>query len=216
MIFLQYLPFSLHWIVKNNIGGGIKTLIDLGCGDGSFTKDISFGKGWKMTGVELYDDSIKRAQNLGIYDQIIKSDVTELPKISSKKYDVVMCIQVIEHLSKEAGERVLKEWEKLAKNKIIVATPVGFMKFDRVERKKDKNKLQKHLSGWKPEEFKERGYRVYGQGLKLVYGESGLVRKLPPVFWPFLILLSYLVSPVVYLFPKLGTYMIAVKDINKK
>lgn len=216
MILLDRLPFTLHWIVKKNIGKNVKTIIDLGCGDGSFTKDISYGEKWKITGVELYDDSIKRAEGLKLYEQIVKSDVTAIPRgINKNKYDVVVSIQVIEHLSKKVGEAALQKWENLAKKKVIIATPVGFMKFDRVERKKDKNKLQKHLSGWDPEEFRERGYRVYGQGLKLVYGENGLVRKMHPIFWPFLIVLSYLIAPAVFLFPKLGTYMIAVKNIKK-
>lgn len=213
MILLDRLPFTLHWLVKRYIGENVKTVIDLGCGDGSFTKDVSYGKNWKITGIELFDDSIKRAKGLRLYEQIIKSDVTAIPRsIKKNKYDVVLSIQVIEHLKKETGKAVLKEWEDLAKKRVIITTPVGFIKFDRVEREKDKNKLQKHLSGWSPEEFRERGYKVYGQGLKLVYSENGLVRKLHPIFWPFLILLSYLAAPLVLLFPKMGTYMIAVKE----
>lgn len=212
MFFLKYLPFSLHWIIKSNVDKKIKTIIDLGCGDGSFTKDISSGEDWVITGLELYDSSIRQAKKLGIYKHIIRGDITKIPeKIKHKKYDLTLAIQVIEHLNKQQGELALKKWESLARRKIIISTPVGYIKFDRVEKEKDKNKLQKHLSGWSPEEFRQRGYKVYGQGLKIVYGENGLVRKLHPIFWPFLILFSYLLAPVVYQFPKMGAYMIAVK-----
>ena len=217
MIFLKYLPFSLHWIIRRSIGNKNKTILDLGCGDGSFTRDISVGEDWQIIGLELYENSIRQAKELMIYNQVLKGDVTRIPRsITSKKYDVVFLSQVIEHLPKSVGELALKRWEKLAKKKMIVTTPVGFMEFDRVEKRgMEENKLQKHLSGWKPEEFSKRGYKVYGQGVNFIYGKDGLVRKTHPIFWLVLILISYLTSPIVYYFPKLGTYMVAVKPIKR-
>jgi len=216
MILLKYIPFSLHWIVKNCIGDNIKTVLDLGCGDGTFTKDISFKENWQITGVELYSGAIDQARKSRVYKEVIKADVTKVSQsILNQKFDLVLSSQVIEHLNKEVGEECLKKWEKLTRKKIIITTPVGFIEFDRVEKRgKEKNKLQNHLSGWSPEEFENRGYRVYGQGAKLIYGENGLVRKVHPIFWPFLIIFSYLFAPLAFYYPSLGTYMIAVKDVN--
>lgn len=216
MIFLKYFPFSLHWIVRHCLDNHIKTILDLGCGDGSFTKDVSSGENWQITGVELYDDSIKKARRSEIYKRVVKASITKLPpSIINKKYDVVLLIHVIEHLDKKKVVRFLKEWEKLATKKVVVSTPVGFMEFDRVEMKyKEKNKLQKHLSGWHPREFRERGYKVYGQGVKLIYGQQGLIRKLHPVFWPLLIGFSYFLAPFVFFFPSMSSYMIAVKNME--
>jgi len=216
MIFLKHFPFTLHWIVRKSIGSNIKTVLDLGCGDGDFTKDIS-DESWKITGVELYNDSINRAKKQGVYEEVIKGDITNLPDvISRKKFDAVISIQVLEHLKKEIGEITLNKWERLANKKIIVSTPVGFINYDRVEiAMKEENKLQKHLSGWQPEEFETRSYRVYGQGLRLIYGENGLVRKIHPFFWPLLILVGYFFAPLVFFFPSIGAYMVAVKDVRK-
>lgn len=215
---LKYLPFSVFWIVRYCIGDHIKTILDLGCGDGKFTQYTSEGEKWTVSGIELfkeYTGNIKRMKN---FKEIIIADIINLPpSVTKKKYDVVLLLQVIEHLKKEDGLRGLKIWEKLAEKRIVISAPVGFLKYDRVEkREKEQNKLQKHLSSWVPNEFKSRGYKVYGQGISLIYGKSGLARKLPPLFWPLLSLFSYLFSPLVFFFPYMATYMIAVKEIEAK
>lgn len=200
------------------MGDEIKTVLDLGCGDGKFTQAISEGEKWTILGVELYRDYTDSLKNLENYQEILIADITDLPsKVTNRKYDVVLLLQVIEHLKKEEGLRSLKIWEGLSSKRIVISTPVGFLKYDRIEKKeKEPNRFQKHLSGWEPEEFRNRGYRVYGQGLNLIYGENGLIRKLPSIFWPVLFLFSYLASPIVFFFPSLATYMIVVKEVKVK
>lgn len=217
MIFLKYFPFSLHWIVRRCIGSDIKTILDLGCGSGDFMKDISYGEKWSIIGVELDNDSIDQARRSKIYNRVIKGNITKLSKsITREKYDVVIATQAIEHLDKKRGLISLKKWEQLADKKVIISTSVGFIKFDRVEKKGPEiNVLQKHLSGWYVHEFQSRGYEVHGQGIGFIYGEYGLIRKLPAIFWPFLILLSYLLAPLAFINPNMGTYMIAVKQVKR-
>lgn len=217
MIFLKYFPFSLHWIVRRCIGRDMETILDLGCGNGDFMKDISYGEKWNIIGVELDKDSINRASQSYAYSKVTRGDITKLPNsIVKKKYDVVIATQVVEHLDKKNGLISLEKWEQLANKKVIISTSVGFIKFDRVEKNRPEiNVLQKHLSGWNVQEFKLKGYQVYGQGIRFIYGENGLIRKLPAIFWPFLILLSYLLSPLAFINPNVSTYMIAIKKVRK-
>lgn len=205
----------MHWALRYAIGNNVKTILDLGCGDGEFMKKLANGEKWDITGVEIYPGSIKKAMKTSIYGLIVKSDVTKLPQsLIKKKFDVVFCSQVIEHLPKKDGIKCLSLWEKIALKRIVIATPVGFIKFHRVEIKdQEDNSYQKHLSGWSPDEFIARGYKVYGQGIKFIYGENGLIRKSPVILWSLLIIISYLFSPISYLFPKRSTYMIAIKDL---
>ena len=75
-------------------------------------------------------------------------------------FDIVTCLDTIEHLQKEEGERWLDHFEEVADRLIIIFTPCGFLpqgpeqgdKFDELER---------HLSGWEVEDFMKRGYCVY-------------------------------------------------------
>ncbi len=210
---LKKLPFTYHWILTKQIGQSQK-LLDLGCGEGDFMSDLALGSNWEITGIELYSDSIKKAKQKKIYKKVIQADITKLKK-NKTKYEVVLASQVIEHLPKNKGKKLLPNWEEMATEKIIITTPNGFIPFHQIERDaQDKNPLQKHLSGWDVADFEDRGYKIYGQGIKFIYGIDGLGRKVPKTFLPFLSAISYLLSPIPYFFPEMGTYLIAVKDIH--
>ncbi len=214
MKFLQKIPCSYHWIIKKNLKKDIKTILDLGCGEGNFMSDLAFGENWSITGVELYPPSVVKAKKTGIYKKVIQADVLKYTHTASEKFDLVFCSQVIEHIKKSDGEKLLAKLEKIAQKQIVICTPVGFIKFDRVEvAVEDDNPLEEHQSGWQPEEFLARGYKVYGQGARIIYGENGLIRKSPKIVWPFLILISYLLALLVLTNPSKATYMIAVKNI---
>ena len=211
MIPLKNIPFTYHWIVRRAIGKDIKTVLDLGCGEGTFMRDISKGENWEIVGVELFESSIKKANKSGVYKKVIKGDVVSLPRqVTQNKYDVVFASQVLEHLKKEDGQKALKTWQTLAKKRLVISTPVGFIEFEPIERKRENNPLQKHLSGWKPEELSKLGFEAKGQGATFIYGKQSLARKIPPLlsFWSSI---AFLFSPLVYLFPNKGLYMVAVK-----
>lgn len=209
------IPFTYHWIYTQVIGKA-GSILDLGCGDGSFTQDIAKEEKWKITGVELYKDSITLASQKKIYRDLIKADVTKIPKNFKSDFDVVIASQVIEHLPKKIGLKSLERWENLGK-KIIISTPVGFIPFHRIEDpESEKNPLQKHLSGWLPSEFKKRGYKVYGQGIKFIYGKNGLGRRSPKILLPLFGIVSFIFAPVAYFYPEMGTYFIAVKQNKTK
>lgn len=207
------LPFSYIWIIRSITNSKFKTVLDLGCDRGDFMKVISRGRRWKIIGIELYEDSIKEAKKSGIYQQVIKGDITKLPRrVRKKKYDLVFCSQVLEHLPKNKGKKALKEWEELADKRIVVSTPRGFIPYERIEvQREEKNPHQKHLSGWQIREFTDRDYQVRGQGVTFIYGKNGIARGLPSLL-PFLSLVSIIFAPLVYFFPQLSTYMITWKD----
>lgn len=207
------LPFSYIWIIRNITNSKFKTVLDLGCDRGDFMKIISKDRRWKIIGIELYEDSVKWAKKSGIYEQVIKGDVTKLPRrVRRKKYDLVFCSQVLEHLPKNKGEKALKEWEKLAGKRIVVSTPRGFIPYERIEVQREaKNPHQTHLSGWQIKEFTDRDYKVRGQGAAFIYGKNGIARSLPSLL-PFFSLVSIIFAPLVYFFPHLSTYMIAWKN----
>jgi SAM-dependent methyltransferase len=68
--------------------------------------------------------------------------------------DAVLCLDVIEHLSRDDGFRSLGEFAGLAKKKIVVFTPWGF------QPQESDNPWMTHKSGWEPEDFEREGYEV--------------------------------------------------------
>ncbi len=216
MCTFKTIPFSYLWILSKAIDRGVESVLDIGCGDGDLMKILSHNEKWKIVGAELYPDAIKSAIKKNVYESIIKTTVSEIDKkIKGKKFDVVLASQVIEHLRKKDGEKALSQWEKLTAKRIIVATTVGYTPYERIGAKlKEKNPYQKHLSGWSIEEFRKRGYKVRGQGLRFIYGEKGLARNTSRhllVFWE---IISYIFSPVTYFIPEMAFIMVCTKDVG--
>lgn len=184
------------------------TILDVGCGDGATMATINFDKKYKVTGIDLYKPSLIKAKKTGVYNKLLLEDIRNLQK-KGEKYDVVFSSQVVEHLTKTEALKLIKVMETLAKKKTIIGTTNGFFPFHQIQGE-DKNPLQVHKSGWKISEFQKSNYKVVGQGAGFVYKPWGLGHKFPALnqVW---FSLSYLLSPVQYLFPQLSTYIIAVK-----
>lgn len=209
------LPFAYMKILKDSIGEA-KTILDLGCEDGRLLEMLSEGENWKITGVDIYKKNIEMAAKREIYIMLIKGDVvkvaTDLVK-KKKKYDVVFCSQVIEHISRKKGAELLNLVEKLAKKRIVIGTPSGFM--EQPHEFLGNNPHQVHKSGWTKEDFKSRGYKVNGIGFKPVWSETGLGRKNNKLIIIFANILSYVFSPFVYYLPHLASGILCIKDIKK-
>jgi len=204
------LPFSYPWIVKTHLKGD-KTVLDVGSGDGKFIALLNSDDNLEVEGVELFSDYIKKARKTGAYKKIVKKDILKI-NYKQGSFDGVLCSQVIEHVSEKDGHKLILKMERIAKKSVIIGTPNGH--FDQDEY--DGNRLQKHLSFWDAKDFTEKGYVVYGQGLKYIYGEDGLLSKSPCNWFivrHFFFLVSYLFSPLVYFQPHLAAHLIAVKKI---
>lgn len=94
-------PLRLTWI--NNIVGGLenKTVCDVGCGGGILAESMST-KGALVKGIDLSEKSINVAK---IHAKAVKSSVNyqlissvELAETENEKYDVVTCMEMLEHV----------------------------------------------------------------------------------------------------------------------
>lgn len=73
-------------------------------------------------------------------------------------FDLIIMSDVIEHMERKTGERVLKLAITAAKKHLIIFTPFGFVKNTSIFKTKDSwglngKKWQKHRSGWFPSDF---------------------------------------------------------------
>jgi 2-polyprenyl-3-methyl-5-hydroxy-6-metoxy-1,4-benzoquinol methylase len=213
-------PFSYYWLLRKCFAGNIKTVLDLGCNDGRILEHIFANKIPKLiyTGVDLYDDYLEGARKKKIYKKLVKQDLTnkKWKEIDGNKYDLVFCSQVIEHFDKKDGECLLDKIEKLSTRRIVVATPNGFNYFDPLEdeiwNEYKSNLVQEHKSGWYISDFTKRGYKVYGQGLNIVYKQNSFIRHLPKFTHQFFFILSFILSPLNYFFPQVSFNLIAIKE----
>ncbi len=106
--------------------------------------------------------------------------------------------------------KLLDDMERIAKEKVIVYTPNGFLPQGTVR----DNPYQVHLSGWTTEEFESRGYNVIGiNGWKPLRHEFSRIRFRPIIFWK---LVSGLTRRLVRIYPKLAFQLLATKEMRVK
>ncbi len=206
--------YSIYlWFLRKMIGK-VNTVLDLGCGEGEFMESLQYGRNWEITGIDVDQRYLNKAKTKKIYKQLIKGDLIKvLEKLikEKKQFDLVFCSQVIEHLKKEEGEKLLDLLEKVVLKKIFISTPNGFM--HQPEEYFDDNPYQIHRSGWEEADFKKRGYSVYGVGFIPIWSEGGIAHLSNKILFVFSYVLSYLLSPIIYFNPYLASGLFCIKKI---
>ena len=140
------------------LDGRCESLLDVGCGAnspvGRFATEIP-----RRVGVDTHFPSIEQSRNAGIHSEYVISNVLEIgDKFAADSFDCVTLLEVIEHLPRDAGERLLAHCERIARLKVVVSTPNGFL----YQAPTPDNPFQEHVSGWSAEDFRSRGYEVTG------------------------------------------------------
>ncbi|MBM3728767.1 MAG: class I SAM-dependent methyltransferase [Acidobacteria bacterium] len=112
------------------------SILDLGIGWGKYGAlfrlcledghpNVSDRRNWKLQidGIEAFPEYVGDIQR-AIYDRIILADVQQaLAQVGD--YDVIFMGDVIEHLEKKAGYRLLNQLLVKARQRVIIATPNG-------------------------------------------------------------------------------------------
>ncbi len=200
-----YLPYTYYWYLTKIVGEKGKTIIDLGCGWGDPMEVLQRQKRRYAVGVDIFPKYLETCRKKNIYDELVLSDVRKYrPR---KKFDIVICSHVIEHLRKKDGISLIKKMEDMAKKKIILALPVG----DLPQGEYDSNKFQEHISSWQPEEFRKMGYKIIGISPRYIFGKKDVARKYG-VFAFFLFALSSFSQPFYEKRPEECVYMICYKN----
>jgi hypothetical protein len=173
----KVIPSTRDWIrvelkrlskIRKSDSSALK-VIDLGAGPGNVWKEVDAGN-WLAKNnisleVTLFDASDISSQPTGTSIKFSRSAgilPEDLSKHSVNSFDLVIALDLIEHLSKDHGYRLLYEIHRLSVVSLI-RTPNGFV----WQPPATNNPWQAHVSGWTPKEFKNLGWKIQ-------YGESGL------------------------------------------
>ena len=99
------------------------SVLDLGCGPSSPLKNCKNIK--YSVGVEAFKPYLDISKKQKIHTNYLPKNILNLdfPKNS---FDAVILIEVLEHLTKKDGQKILKLANKWAKKKIIISTPNNF------------------------------------------------------------------------------------------
>jgi 2-polyprenyl-3-methyl-5-hydroxy-6-metoxy-1,4-benzoquinol methylase len=158
-----------------------KTILDAGCGLGIYGSlcriylegdnlydraNLTWNKkeNWNVKidcieGFEKYITDLHRA----VYNGIFIGDAQNILKgFEDKAYELVLAIDILEHLKKEDGIAFIKSLQRIGEN-VIIATPAEFIKQVVPE-----NTLEDHLSFWNKEELQSSGFNIVEETSSLI------------------------------------------------
>jgi hypothetical protein len=165
---------------------GSEKVLEVGCGK---TPNMQWLGIPNTTGIDGYAPYLEEARRQKLHSEFILGDVRELDRyFKPGQFDTVVALDVIEHLTKEDGLRMMRSMENIASKKIVFFTPSGFIPQHSFEN----NNLQEHLSGWEAQEMEQLGYKVAGLlGPKKLRGEMHVLKWRPRFFWALVSLLGH-------------------------
>lgn len=182
------------------------SVLDVGCGSNSPIRTVK--KTSYREGIDIYKESLEESKKNKIHDKYVHGDIQKLNEYyKPKSFDVVVALDVIEHLEKRHALRLIKDMETIARKKIIILTPNGFCDQGHY----GNNPYQDHKSGWSKKDLGELGYKVYGlRSLRYLRGEFATIKFKPWLLWGFI---AFITEPLLYYFPSFSYHLFAVKTL---
>lgn len=195
---LQQLPVALDSIIRPS-----DSVLDVGCGRNSPLGKLKHPPA-RMVGIDAFPAVATR-----IHDEYFVGSALSIEKrFRPQSFDCVVALDVIEHLSKADGYRLMSMMERIARRAIAIFTPNGFLPQPPYEG----NPYQEHLSGWTVEEMRRQGYEVTGLfGWKPLRGGCANMRFRPRRFWQTI---SIATQPVVRRRPEYAFALLCVKRLH--
>lgn len=162
--FSSQIPSIIHLITKVNPS----SVLDIGKGFGKYgfliheyvgidnkkkidhTLTLSQLSSIKIEAVEV-DEDLMLPHLKDLYNNIYFGDVRKI-YATLPKYDLVLMIDIIEHISKDDAKAILKHFLSNG-SKMIIATPRKFFQQELYE-----SEYENHISHWTANDFREFGY----------------------------------------------------------
>lgn len=143
-----------------------RSCLDIGCGGWSPTRHLQFEH---SVGVDGYVPLLDQARRNRTHTEFMFARAQDIgERFMPGQFDCCVALDLIEHLEKDDGLKLIRDMERIASKKILIFTPSGFLS----QRSRDGD-LQEHLSGWSADEMRSLGFRVIGMhGARFLRGEE--------------------------------------------
>lgn len=201
------IPFTAVSTVWQHLDREARSILDVGCGQGSPVH--SFPGQFYTVGLDIFEPYLRQARKEGTHHDYVRCDARQLP-FGRKTFEIVLCLEVLEHLDQEDGRRLIWEVERVARRQVIITTPLG--RYDQAPY--DDNPAQQHRYLWSPPELKEMGYRVVTMGLRSLGGDAGLASRLPGALRLLGDGVWVLAGPFTRCFARWAGEMVAIKNLE--
>ena len=183
-----YSPLELDPVVLPLVAG--RTVLDLGCGFGHWGQLLRThyhsdepGLRAKVTGVDIFEPNVEFCRGGGAYEALFAVDAVEYVAAQpAGSFDTVLATELIEHLTREAGERLMEEAVRVAAKVVVLSTPSWEYLRPGAATMTGYNEHESHVSAWKAADFRRRGFTVRGMGHRVRYWPVRGVNRLLNAF----------------------------------
>ena len=201
-LYIRHIPNYFNFINKNLTGCG--SVLELGCANNSVLQ--YFPKRYYSCATDIFLPYLKESRRKKIHDSYILAEMSQLC-IKPKSFDCVLGLGLLEHLEKKEALKLLELMQNIARKKIIINMPNGFLRQDAF----DGNIYQKHKSGWICEDLRRLGFSAYGFfGLKSLRKEYGKLRYRPRPLW---FIISELTQVFTFKIPQYAAEIVYIKEL---
>ncbi|WP_263834076.1 methyltransferase domain-containing protein [Sulfurospirillum oryzae] len=101
-------------IVKKFIPNDVKTVLDAGCGNGAISNYLD---GFDITAIDRSHEALKYVKN-----KSVEGSLDSLP-FEDDSFDLIICSDVLEHLTDEIYKKTIKEFKRVSKKYILIISP---------------------------------------------------------------------------------------------
>lgn len=140
----------------------VHSILDVGCG---LSMKSQYVPAAVRVGVDIYYpylEQARRQSDIGDTFVLLHCNILGINKLFlPKSFDVVVCFDVLEHLSTHDALSVLGMCEELARKAVCIETPRGFVPQNIDITGHGGHEWQTHRSGWHETDFTKRGYTVF-------------------------------------------------------
>lgn len=183
---------------------GCRSCLEIGCGPDSPARRIPFERYVGIDGHAPTVAEAKRRDPAGDYRLARAEGLRSM--FSEGEFDCVIGLDLIEHLTKEDGLRLMDDMAFVARRRILLFTPNGFL-----PQASEDGDLQEHLSGWTAEEMQGLGFTVTGtHGPKLLRTDHHRARIRPRTLGG---VISQALQLYTYHAPRHAAAILCVKDV---
>lgn len=135
----------------------IVSILDVACG---LSLKSKFIPAQIRVGVDIYEKYFDHIETDVPY-VVVKYDVRKLNEIFvPNSFDMVIALDIVEHLEKEESMDMIKQCEKIARKAVIFECPRGYVPQNIDILGHGGHDVQTHRSEWEPEEFEKMGYET--------------------------------------------------------
>jgi len=203
LLYIRYFPNYYSFLAQNLFD--CNSILDLGCGNNSPLQYFPHMSS-RACGIDIFYPYLKESQIKGVHRKYILANILNIC-IKTKSFDCVLALDLIEHLEKEEAFELINTMESIARKKVIIFTPNGFLQ----QKPYDGNQYHIHKSGWVCEDLEKLGFTPFGFfGLKGLRGEYCKIKFKPRFFW---FIVSEMTQPFVFRLPRFASQILFIKNL---